>query len=170
MKYLNLILLFAFSLPLFSQISDDKEKLKQNAIEISNLKLRNNSLIADSIKKSNLILHLKFQMSQVQYTVDSLRWAHKKCFIVKDSLNSITKQIVVLSKGGVLLYQLDKGDDVYYIDLRYYDITIQENGNIKLLPIKGDKPKDKLRVDEYPYDNLSLHFYPHRFDGTKIKF
>ena len=147
-------------------------KLKEQAIEIANLTLRNNSLSLDSLLKAFKIRKLQLQIKQSQYTIDSLKWVYRNYQPIKDSLSSLRKEILNLSYGGVILYQLDKNkNDIFYIDLRYYDVFINDKDGIKLIPFKNGSKRSKIRVDGLPMsDNLSLHFYPHDFDGHKIEF
>lgn len=152
-----------------------KDKLKECSEEMYSLKIRNNDLVLDSIKtsikikKSNRDYDLRVR--QLGYTIDSLKWVYKKDIPKLALFDTLKKQIYTLSTNGVILYQRN-GEDIFYIDLSCYDLIEYSNDEVRLIPIKDPARYHKIEMPNgYPQrDNLSLHFYPHDIDGSKLKY
>ena len=172
MKSIILYILLLIPIFSFSQITKtQKDYLK----EIINLRTLNNYLKLDTIKLKIKIEDINrkynFEYIKAKYTTDSLRWAIKKVREENDSLLKLQKQIYNISKDGVILYQRDDNkEDVFYIELKSYDFKMKDNDIIILKPIKDESKWKKIRIYEYPQpDNLSLHLYPHKLNGDKLK-
>ena len=77
-----------------------------------------------------------------------------------------------MAKLGVILYQRRDGTN-YYINIRSYKWTIWGNDKIVMRPIRDENKwrKEKMEIYNLPQpDNLSLHLWPHKYNGDKLKF
>lgn len=153
---------------LYSQ--GEKEYLK----EIINLKLNNHHLVLDTmnlrIQMHDINRKFNYNTNYQNWIIDSLRWQNKKLTKDNDSLRLFQKKVFEISENSAIIYQRDNNqDDIFYINLNSYSMKLKGDVII-LIPIADESNWKKPRVYGYPQsDNLSLHLFPHKYEGDKIK-
>ena len=167
MKAYLLILILLTNLNLFSQKSE-----KEYLLEIIQLEQRNRKLVFDSIdiyqKVHNFRRWNSYELEKQKWINDSLRWEIKKLQKEKTKLDSLKKEILTLSDSTVILYRDDK-NEVCYINLSSYELSIKKEDIIMLKPIFDMSKWRKPIFWGYPQPkNLSLHLYPHKIKGYKL--
>lgn len=168
MKYILLLILFTLSgLRSFGQ-----KKEKDYLLEIIQLEQLNRKLKLDSIQISEKIRSVKrwsnYEVDRQKWINDSLRWELKKLQKENAKLESFKNQVFNLSDSTVIIYK-DEKQYICYINLSSYDLILKQNDIIVLKPIEDRTKWTPPIVDGYPKPkNLSLHLYPHKFNGDKL--
>lgn len=171
MRTVLISILLLLSTLAFCQLTDvEKNYLK----EIVELRMINNHLKLDTLKLKIEIDDINrvynSELLNMRYAKDSLVYLMGKLKDENDSLIKLKKQIYNLSKSTVILYQRENNkDDIFYLNLNSYDITINNNDVILLKPIKDESRWSRPEIWGNPQpDNLSLHLYPHKLNGDKL--
>ena len=167
MRFYLLFFILLTNLNLFSQKSE-----KDYLLEIIQLEQRNRKLVFDSIQIFQKVHNFKrwnsYELEKQKWINDSLRFEIKKLQKEKAKLDSLKREIMTLSDSTVILYR-DEKREVCYINLSAYEITLKQNDVIILKPISDKSKWRPPLIDGYPKPrNLSLHLYPHKFDGDKL--
>jgi len=146
------------------------EKINEliDSLTLENIKIKSKLLVEQDnvsslktqLEKSN-IKHKK-ELDSVKTSVDS--------FMTRfNQLDSFKNDILELAWLGSIIYQRDNGK-FYYINLASYRWTIWGNDKMVFRPIKDETKWRSMRIDGYPQpDNLSLHLWPHKYDGDKLR-
>lgn len=118
------------------------------------------------LNDKDLILKKKTsEYDSLKSQVDSMRFK----FDNYSKLDSFKNEILNLAWMGVILYQRDDGT-YYYITMSSYKWTIWGNDKIVMKPIRDITKWRSLRIADVPQpDNLSLHLWPHKYTGDKLK-
>ena len=127
---------------------------------------KNKEIVLTNLKKD-----LKNNKTECDYLTEELKLLKIK-FDNYAKLDSFKNHVLDLAKLGVILYQKKDGIN-YYINMRSYKWTIWGNDKIVMIPIRDENKwgVEKMEIYNLPQpDNLSLHLWPHKYNGDKLKF
>lgn len=117
------------------------------------------------LKKDSILKQKNLEYDSLKSQVDSM----KLKFDNYEKLDSFKNEILNLAWIGSIIYQRDDGT-YYYIMLGSYKWTIWGNDKIVMRPIRDVSKWKTFKLDGLPQpDNLSLHLWPHKYSGDKLK-